>query len=117
VNGNRLHQNPLSSGSKLKSDDLKDIVGDEFLAAAAALHHHQIFPGSIQPTHYLYSQWLASRNTSALFGLQGKAMMILQSGMKNWQQVPKSFFYNQDMDFDVNMDRAKSVRNLLAYVK
>jgi hypothetical protein len=36
-------------------------------AAAAAFYSSSIVP----PNHFLYSQWLATRNTSALFGLQG----------------------------------------------
>ena len=40
-------------------------------------HHHHLAaygpPGSaLSPNHMLYSQWLATRNTNALFGLQGK---------------------------------------------
>ena len=53
----------------------KDLVGDDVLvaaAAAAAIHQDPFYPSLLQPSHFLYSQWLASRNTSALFGLQGE---------------------------------------------
>ena len=39
-------------------------------AAAAALYN------SVPQNHFLYSQWLATRNTSALFGLQGECSAI-----------------------------------------
>ncbi len=41
-------------------------------AAAAALYSAGGCPAVPPPNHFLYSQWLATRNTSALFGLQGK---------------------------------------------
>ena len=40
-------------------------------AAAAALYN------SVPQNHFLYSQWLAARNTSALFGLQGECLDYL----------------------------------------
>ena len=50
----------------------KEFAHDEVLAAAAALHQDPFYPSILQPSHFLYSQGLASRNTNALFGLQGK---------------------------------------------
>jgi hypothetical protein len=52
----------------------KDLFSDDVLAAAAAaaIQQDPFYPSLLQPTHFLYSQWLATRNTSALFGLQGK---------------------------------------------
>ena len=41
----------------------------EDAAIAAALQSSLFY--SQHPSNYLYSQWLASRNSSALFGLQG----------------------------------------------
>lgn len=42
---------------------------DEDAAIAAALQSSLFY--SQHPSNFLYSQWLAARNTSALFGLQG----------------------------------------------
>ena len=42
-------------------------------AAAAALYN------SVPQNHFLYSQWLATRNTSALFGLQGECSAIIDT--------------------------------------
>ena len=46
---------------------------DEDAAIAAALQNSLFY--SQHPSNFLYSQWLASRNTSALFGLQGKSTL------------------------------------------
>ena len=46
---------------------------EEDAAIAAALQSSLFY--SQPPTNILYSQWLASRNTSALFGLQGKKII------------------------------------------
>lgn len=73
----------------------KDLVSDDVLvaaAAAAAIHQDPFYPSLLQPSHFLYSQWLASRNTSALFGLQGTPTSIdcetsLDSGSKTRAQM------------------------------
>ncbi len=44
-------------------------TSDEDSAIAAAIQSSLFY--SQHPTNFLYSQWLATRNTSALFGLQG----------------------------------------------
>ena len=54
-------ENRANSGSKEASE--------EDTAIAAALQNSLFY--SQHPSNFLYSQWLASRNTSALFGLQG----------------------------------------------
>ena len=54
-------ENRANSGSKDASE--------EDAAIAAALQNSLFY--SQHPSNFLYSQWLASRNTSALFGLQG----------------------------------------------
>ena len=41
-------------------------------AIAAALHGNLFYTATQPTTNFLYSQWLATRNTSALFGLQGE---------------------------------------------
>ena len=46
-------------------------------AAAAALYN------SVPQNHFLYSQWLATRNTSALFGLQGERVSERAIGKNN----------------------------------
>ena len=51
------HNSPTKEGS------------EEDAAIAAALQNSLFY--SQHPSNFLYSQWLASRNTSALFGLQG----------------------------------------------
>ena len=54
-------ENRANSGSKDASE--------EDAAITAALQNSLFY--SQHPSNFLYSQWLASRNTSALFGLQG----------------------------------------------
>ena len=60
-------ENRANSGSKEASE--------EDAAIAAALQNSLFY--SQHPSNFLYSQWLASRNTSALFGLQGLSNSIL----------------------------------------
>ena len=58
----------LLSSDDTTKDEAKD--GDcEDAAIAAALQSSLFY--SQHPSNFLYSQWLASRNSSALFGLQG----------------------------------------------
>ena len=59
-------ENRANSGSKDASE--------EDAAIAAALQNSLFY--SQHPSNFLYSQWLASRNTSALFGLQGLSNSI-----------------------------------------
>ena len=59
-------ENRANSGSKDASE--------EDAAITAALQNSLFY--SQHPSNFLYSQWLASRNTSALFGLQGLSNSI-----------------------------------------
>ena len=45
------------------------------MASAAAAAAAELY-NSVPQNHFLYSQWLATRNTSALFGLQGECSAI-----------------------------------------
>ena len=56
------------------SKEIIESNSEEEAAIAAALQSSLFY--SQQPTNVLYSQWLASRNTNAFFGLQGKAGVI-----------------------------------------
>ena len=60
----RLLKTPSDQDEGAKEDDHEDA------AIAAALQSSLFY--SQHPSNYLYSQWLATRNSSALFGLQGK---------------------------------------------
>ena len=57
---------PLEAGNEAKETETGP---DEDAAIAAALQSSLFY--SQPPSNILYSQWLASRNTNALFGLQG----------------------------------------------
>ena len=61
---------PLLSFFKGENKESSNESNSEEDAAIAAALQSSLFY-SQPPTNILYSQWLASRNTSALFGLQG----------------------------------------------
>ncbi len=68
----RLSDSPLTLPTSTASENEED-AGPDSTAIAAALHGNLFYAAAAsQPsTNFLYSQWLATRNTSALFGLQG----------------------------------------------
>ena len=65
----RLLNTEEATKGEVKEGDCEDA------AIAAALQSSLFY--SQHPSNFLYSQWLASRNSSALFGLQGKVSKIL----------------------------------------
>ena len=62
----------LEAGNEAKETETGP---DEDAAIAAALQSSLFY--SQPPSNILYSQWLASRNTNALFGLQGKSYILV----------------------------------------
>ena len=69
-----FHLKPLLSFFKGENKESSNESNSEEDAAIAAALQSSLFY-SQPPTNILYSQWLASRNTSALFGLQGKKII------------------------------------------
>lgn len=67
-------QKVIADNLIIKEDGGRSSSDDE--AAIAAVVQSSLY-FSQQPTNLLYSQWLASRNTSALFGLQGNYVALI----------------------------------------
>ena len=70
------HDSSAISSSSLMENRTNESSKDgseEDAAIAAALQNSLFY--SQHPSNFLYSQWLATRNTSALFGLQGSSFL------------------------------------------
>ena len=61
--------------TEVETKEINESNSEEEAAITAALHSSLFY--SHQPSNILYSQWLASRNTNALFGLQGMSYLLI----------------------------------------